>query len=446
MSPVPSLPSDLHYADSDQVELDLDAIIAQGGRIRRRRLIAKAAAVAVVWAVAPMVIVTDVVMQAPGIGPDNVAGQMHSGPNALRTYNGGTARKQAGWVFGPAASPGSGGIAGATYQPDFAMASVDRKLSATVPHRLGPVLAMASTRSADGVWFAAASSQLTLFHLSDQGKLTSVPLARLDSSLPATAGLGLAVSSSGVVWVRVSAALIRYDPRISIVSYWQVPALQNIRPPPRNVYSVAVAPDGSVAVASSASSSVQVLNPRTGTFSYYALPAAADRPLAVGYARDGTLGVGYLHRSLASKVMLVKPSGERLTATVAQSTAVMSYGQSGLLVGAGRPDVVSATGKVRPLTLPAGIQPAPRDAPPPVSLPGGRMGLAYPGEIVTFPARAASVVAASRQAKVWLVQQDRCPRDLACPVGFRMVAADGSGEVWATPEADPYSVVLLLLG
>ena len=115
MSPVPSLPSDLHYADSDQVELDLDAIIAQGGRIRRRRLIAKAAAVAVVWAVAPMVIVTDVVMQAPGIGPDNVAGQMHSGPNALKTYNGAPARKQAGWVFGPAASPGSGGINGATY-------------------------------------------------------------------------------------------------------------------------------------------------------------------------------------------------------------------------------------------------------------------------------------------------------------------------------------------
>jgi len=391
------------------------------------------------------VIVTDIAMQAPGMGSDATASQTRTAVGASRTYNGTAGTKHAGGVFGPAVSPGYGVNAGANYQPAFAIASVDHMLSTIVPRRLGPVVAMASAHPAGGVWFAAASNQLTLFHLSDRGKLRSVRLATPGSSPRSATGLGLAVSSSGVVWISVSATLIRYDPRSAIVSSWQVPAVPSRRPPPRIVYSVAVGPDGEVALATSQSSSVQVLDPRSGTFSDYLLPDRTDEPLAVGYAQDGTLGVGYLHGSHISKVMLIRPSGARLTATVAESSAVTPYGRSGLLVGTGLPDVVSSTGKVRPLALPTGTRSAARSSPPPISLPGDRLGVVLDAGIVTFPAQAASGAAATRESRLWRLPQGRCPSTQACPAGFLIVAADGAGDVWVVPRADPYAVVLLRL-
>src|SRR5215469_15895565 len=56
---------DLHYLDPEQVELDVSAIIARGIRLRRRRLIIKVAAAAVVISIAPVAVVAEVSGSVP---------------------------------------------------------------------------------------------------------------------------------------------------------------------------------------------------------------------------------------------------------------------------------------------------------------------------------------------------------------------------------------------
>jgi hypothetical protein len=197
----------------------------------------------------------------------------------------------------------------------------------------------------------------------------------------------------------------------------------------------------------SRSSSVQVLDPHSGTFSDHPLPSAADQPLAVGYTLTGALGIGFrdLRRARSSGIMLVKRSGARLTAEVAQASAVTSYGQSGLLVGTGTPDVVSSAGKVRPLVLPTDPQNFAQDVTPAVPLPGHRLGLVLDSEIMTFPAAATSVASAASESELWLTPAPQCAHGRDCPDGYRQLATDAAGDIWAVPNADPRAIVLLSL-
>ncbi len=454
MSPAPSLPADLHYADRQPVRLDVAAIIAHGTRIRRRRLLAMAVAVAAVCAVTPAVIVTDVGVPVPVA----TSGQKATTRIGLGPEEGGQAAPAAyapedGVVNGPDArefrAPFANGLV-------IDVATATRRLTARVPRSFGRILAIAGARSGTGVWFAAASTRLTLFHLSASGKISCWPLAG-PSGAQARKGVGLAVTTGGVAWLGVASTLIRIDTETSSVSSWPVPdprsnrlADPRARPdsqPGRAVYSIAAGPDGRVAVAMSRSSSVQVLNPRSWTFSSVWLPAETDQPLAVGFSRDGTLGIGYrdLGRPRSRAVMLVERSGARLTAPVAQSSPVTSYGWSGLLVGTGEPDVVSAAGTSRPLVLPVGAQSVVRDVTPPVPLPGDRLGIALDTGILTFPASAASAVNATSQSELWLPPQQRCARRHGCPAGYRQLAADAGGDVWLVPSADQRVIELLSL-
>ena len=467
MSPAPFLPTDLDYADNDQVQLDVDAIIARGVRLRRRRLLAKVAIATAVAAITPTVILTETSVLPPPVhsvaGPyRDAAKSKTASPRPLTTPNAGDSGPAFGTASVDAGGPAAGtGIAGPVPALrsglNSGVAPAAQRLSATVPPRFGPVLAIAGARSSAAVWFTAESTRLTLFRLSEGHKLRSWPLPAASTSLPARSRVAMTVTKGGVVWIAVSAMLIRYDPRSSVATSWHVPAPRSNRlasrrahgqQPTRTVNSVAVSSDGDVAVAMSRSSSVQVLDPGNGTFSDYALPAATDQPLAVGYTLSGTLGIGFrdLGRARSDAVMLVKPSGALLTADVAQASAVTSYGRSGLLLGTGRPDVVSSGGKVRPLFLPADPQNFADDTSPPVLLPGDRLGIVIDSGIVTFPAAAPSVASAASESHLWLTPAPRCARGSGCPAGYGPVASDAAGGVWAVPNADPRAIVLLGLG
>jgi hypothetical protein len=173
----------------------------------------------------------------------------HVLPGRLRTELG-PVKAAAGRTIAGLQAPGS------RDEPNIDEATAGQRLSATVPPRFGQVLAIAGARPNSGAWFTAASVQLTLFHVSDAGKLRSWPLL-VSSSLRTRSRVGMAVTNSGVVWIGVSSTLIRFDPRSSVVSSWRVPTTRSNRLDDHGAqsghqatgaaYSVAVAPDGNSA-------------------------------------------------------------------------------------------------------------------------------------------------------------------------------------------------------
>jgi hypothetical protein len=470
MNPAPGWAADLHYADDEQVRLDLDVIIARGGRLRRKRRLIRLAAIAAVCATVPAAIFLGRSDPIPRLAPA-VSGPLHAaqehgifGPNVLPgvsspSYNG-PAQGSAGRPFKD------------TYNLKSAPLEAGLQVAARVPARFGRLLAIAGARARSGVWLAAAASRLTLIHLSVDGALKSWRLPAGSGIVRAGTDIGFAVSA-GVAWLGLGSTLIRVDTkaRPALVSSWHVPGPQashtntvmgtylfenrlkmaahatlgsaaTVSQVPRPRYSLAVSSGGRVAVATLHSSSVQLFDPYVGTFSQVRLPAQADQSLAVGFARDGTLGIGYLGKSNRPAVMLVKRSGAEQTATVGQSSAISAYGRSALLVGTSKLDVVSARGKVRQLVLPA-RRPAPdRDTAPPAPLPDGRLGIVSDVGILTFSGAAASVADATDGSLFWRLPRPGCTSS-RCRPGYRLLATDAAGNVWLVPSADQRVIELL---
>jgi hypothetical protein len=503
MNPAPGLPTDLHYADDEQVQLDLAAIIARGAWLRRRRRLVKvaAAAAAAACAIVPAAILlssSDPMLESH---PSTVAGwERRLAPSSGA---GGAVNARLGRPKAPGYAPLSPSVSGPPVSgtPAFrtwrlgdessTALEAGTQVAKSVPTRFGSLVAIAGARARSGVWFTAASARLTLIHLSANGTMRSWELPVTSRQLRASTNVGFAVSA-GVAWLSVGSKLLRVDTKArskaALISSWPVPvpsapqasaygtnlagnANSAAVPPtaehasnaatarttakhasPQVVhqtvaesYSLAVSPRGSVAVARPNSTSVQLFDSRSHTFREIRLPATADRPLAVGFARDGVLGIGYLTRSGAPKVMLVDRSGARHTAAVAQASAITAYGKSALLVGISRPEVVSALGKARPLVLPADQPGLGGDVSAPARLPEDRLGIALDAGILTFPASATSVAEASYSSELWLTPQPRCATK-RCLLGYGLVATDAAGNLWVVPSADQHVIELLRLG
>ncbi|HEX9030754.1 MAG TPA: hypothetical protein VF834_02835 [Streptosporangiaceae bacterium] len=430
-------PANLHYPDEQPVRLDVSAIMTRGTRIRRRRLATRVAGAAVAFAVVPGAIVLTrqptTTLHGTLAAPDTGRrfGQHH--PNTLR-----------------ASSDQATGVR-ATIQTRVAA-------SATLPQGYDPIISLAGDQSGDGVWFWGESSQLKVYHLSRDGQLKTWSVLPLTESLRVGGAAGFAVTSAGVVWLGLNTTLISLDTRTGQVRSWQIPApsgnpaAASYGPPGSNasyeVQALAAAPGGDVAVAKVRSSSVQVLDPATGRFHQVMMPSQDDAPVALGFARDGALGVGYQHvgKPNGSGVVVDPVSGPILVRAVTDSTAVAPYGAAGLLVGEGRPEVVSATGAVRPLALPVdpiGLTAFPA---PPAPLPGGRLATVVHAGILTFPAGATSVAQVRARSVFYQAPVVRCPPVMPsgaggplpsataypgpCYLPIQLLATDARGDFW----------------
>ncbi len=481
MNPCPGTSwPDLHYVETEQVQLDVAAIIARGTRLRRKRLIGKVTAVAVVAAIAPTAVVMDMHPPVPSTliaGPAQVYGprqpyqpyQPSNGHGVMNVPDHVRAAGPAGQVQPPRATAKqvSNPVAG-DFNDNLTNAPPQAPvlLASTLSSRYGSMLAIAGARAGSGVWFAATAAQLTIFRLSVTGAMRSWSLPVPASSVRPGTNVGLAVTATGVAWLGVASTLFRLDTKTAQVSSWPIPvtalsstvtttAARSVRfaaaqpgsAHPLGGDSLAVSPDGHVAVVLPRSTSVQVLNPRNGTFRQIHLLQPTDQPLAVGYAGNGTLGIAFtqLGQRPAGGVLLVTQSGAELTVPVLQPTAVAAYGRSDLLVGVTKLQVVSAQGATRPLLLPAdtdfaGVltQPAP--------LPGKRLGIALDTAILTFPATAESVQVATAQSQLWLAPQPPCRSRRDCPAGYQLMTTDAAGDMWVVPAADQHVVDLVSLG
>lgn len=473
MNPAPGTSwPDLHYVDTEQVELDVSAIIARGTRLRRRRLITKVAATALIISVAPAVAIADMAGTVVINGPEGVPARprlepgtvhkldarAHAPVSASATFGGlNMTETQADKVV---AVPNDVGFAGEDVT--FSLARARVRSAATLSHEYGPLLAIAGARASSGIWFTATAAQLTLFHLSMAGALRSWALPASGSvRASGGVGVGLAVTPAGLAWIGAGSTLVSLNTNSSQVRTWRVPtqgASAAVNHGARHGHnptwpgylladSVAVSPDGHVAVATSHSSRVQVLDPRDGMFRPVRLPGAADQALAVGYARDGTLGIGYWHlgKPDTGAVLLVSPTGRERSTSVAQPTAVAAYGASGLLVGVTKLAVVSAAGRPRPLLLPAGSPEFTSVTTPPAPLPGDRLAIATDTAILTFPATATSATIATDQSQLWVTQSPRCQPRHGCPAGYLLMATDEAGDVWVVPKANPRAVEVVSL-
>jgi hypothetical protein len=452
MNPAPGTSwPDLHYVDAEQVELDVSAIIARGIRLRRRRLIINVAAAAVVVGIAPVAVVVEVSGSVPAHTTKTA-----SEPKAPITgVNAGVNEPATGAAAaGPAtvhraseprkmmAGPLDAGAATAGGDLMVSLAQADVRHATTLPHRFGRMLAVAGALGGGGLWFAATSGQLRLFRLSTAGALTSWPLPTLASSVRANGGVGLAVTTAGVAWIGVGSTLLSLDTKSSRVSTCQLAGAAG----GSIADSVAVSPDGQVAVATSHSSSVRVLDPRAGTLRQIWLPDAHDQALAVGYARNGTLGIGYQRpgKPRSGAVLLVKRTGAERRAPIPQPTAVAAYGASGLLVGIAAPYVVPSRGHPRPLMLPVDSPGTAGVMIPPALLAGNQLAVVMDTAILTFPAITSKAIAIT-QSTLWVTPPPRCRPHRGCPAGYQFGASDSVGNLWLVPKADPRTVELLSL-
>lgn len=481
MNPGLSWP-DLHYLEAEQVQLDVTAIIARGTRLRRKRLLVRGIAIALVCAAVPGILI--IVKADPPATRPVIAGPRVQGFAGLRQYtsengpargepaNGTSADNDVhvptaghikvpatmyGGIAAPVRTPRKAAEVPPSSTPSPSLAQVVVRQTTTLPGQYGPLLAITGASGGSGVWFTAIAAQLTLFRLSVTGALSSWLVPAPPSSTGATTAVGLAVTPAGVAWVGVGSTLIRLDTKTTQVSSWHIPvpqpnslASQRSRSAPERTtatISLAVSPDGQVALAMPMSSSVQVLDPRSGTFQQIRLPNAADQPLAVGYARNGVLGIGYRYAAGThpAGVLLVSRTGGEKSVGVAQPSAVAPYGASELLVGVTELSVISSSGGVRPLVLPSGAPDFANVMTPPASLPGDRLGIVMDTAVLTFPAAAASSAIATGQSELWVTPPWNCSPHRACPAGYRLLATDLTGDIWVVPAAEQRTIELVSL-
>jgi hypothetical protein len=450
-------PVDLGYADSEPVSLDVGAVMTRGMRVRRRRLLTRVAAATMAVAAVPaagliafLAVGSHIAgpegtpaLRPPAVGSPAAAGggsARHSASHNGGSHSGGPVRR--GPVFGYVAAPDDGPLAGRAV-PTRVGASV------TLHGRYGPVTTLAGDQGGDGVWFwDENATEVTIFHLSSDGHLRSWPAAALTPSLTSGTAAGFAVSAGGVAWLGLRSTLIELDTVTGHVRRWQIPApranpaARRFQPPGLRtshlVQSLAVRTSGEIAVCDTNASSVQVLDLASGRWRQVMLPSRDDEPVAVGFAPDGTLGIGYQHAGSPhrSAVLLDPVSGPVISRTVIESRGITAQG-TGFIVGVSRPELVSAAGLVRPLARPAVMLGSIGDAVPLARLPGGRIASIVSGSILAFPASAAS----DRKAAVAAVRYVP-PRDLI--IGF--VAADARGHLWVLPGSGQPAVDELVPG
>jgi hypothetical protein len=494
--PDDSLRARLHYADDEPARLDVAAMVARGTRIRHRRLLTRVSAVALACAVVPVTVAA-----ATSAGPGQAAAQRTIA--SPRRATGGAVHAAAGragtgsdrTAFG-ANSGIATGAAGARSQSagqnDYNAAGRAPGIPATaqgrqVRTRVGvsarltqgaydPINNLVGDSSADGVWFWGLSrTSIKLFRLSRTGHLRAWTVLPSSEKLIVGGVSGFTVTRDGVAWFGLNSTLVRFDTTTGHARTWAIPAprpntwVEKHWPSPLRhqltAQSLAVSASGEVAVAESGdASSAQVLDPATGHFSQVTLPSTYDMPQAVGFTRNGTLGVAYAHVGppQGSGVVLAPAAGPVISRKVADAFGVAPYGATGLLVGASKPDVVSASGVVSPLIMPVSAIGYTGDGTGPAALKGDRLASVLGDAILSFPANATSVASARAGSVLYLLPKEKClpdepgggpgrptatasPAPATCHLPIESLATDKGGDLWVVVATGNPDVVDLLV-
>jgi hypothetical protein len=438
-------PVDLGYPDSEPVGLDVSAIMTRGTRIRRRRLLTRVAAATVAAVAVPAIAFVAVGPRITGQESAPAARSPLTGSRASGTVK--NAADQGGATHGRPFFGYNGTSAGLGSSPVVHMRV---GASVTLHSQYGPVTTLVGDQGGAGVWFwDDNATEVRVFHLSTDGHLRSWPVAARALALTSGAAAGFAVSAGGVAWLGLTSTLIELHTATGHVHRWPIPAPRANQAADRDgpggggagdgVRAVAAGTTGQVAVADRNASSVQVLDPATGHWRQVMLPSPSDEPLAVGYAPNGTLAIGYQHVGSphVSGVLLDPVAGPGISRTVTESSGITAYGTGGFIVGVSRPEVVAASGRVRQLALPAALLDTTGGPVPVAWLPGTRIATIVSGSIMSFPAGAASDRLAQAEAVRYVP-----PRGLI----IQFVATDARGHVWVVPASGQPTVDELVPG
>jgi hypothetical protein len=424
-----SWPSYLNYADTDQVQLDLAAIITEGARLRRRRRLAKAAAAALVCGLLPAA----VALAATGpLGRPNVAASQGSPP--VMAYRFGIDLRQSSVRTAVRLPPG--------YQ----------RVSSLVGDQLRP-----------GVWFwGQATSHISLFHLNRNGALRTWAVHPVARRLHLGDPSGFTVTPSGVAWLGLDSTLIRVETRTGRVRSWSIPKPRPGGTGRSAVEALAANADGQIAVAMSHSSAIQVFSQRTGRFTEVKLPTTTDQPRSMAFARDGTLGVSFTDSSRRDRagVYLLPKTGPLFIASVDDAIGVTPYGARSLIIGVARPDLVTTNGYVTHLVGPSDMANLDVASAAPAQLPDHKLTSVVGAGYLSYPVSSKSVTAAKTSSVLYLAAPNSCgtvtvklpgsaatqptePAPSSCPWPFRLLTSDSAGDVWVVPAASKRTVELL---
>jgi hypothetical protein len=424
-SPDASWPSYLNYSDTEQVQLNLTAIITEGSRLRRKRLLTKAAAAALVCGLVPAAVVIA--------------------------------------ATGPAGSPGVTGPQVSAYRFGINMRQSSVRTAVSLPHRYQRVSSLVGDQVRPGVWFwGQATSRISLFHLDRNGALRSWAVLPLTHRLRIGDSSGFTVTPSGVAWLGLNSTLIRVETKTGRVRSWSIPAPRSGGTERPEVEALAANAGGQIAVAMSHSSAIQVFSQRTGRFTEVKLPTTTDQPRSIAFARDGTLGVSFTDSGHPGRagVYLMPRTGPLFVSAVDDAIGVTPYGSSSLIVGVARPDLVSTTGYVTHLVGPGDMANLDVAAAAPAQLPDNKLTTVVGAGYLSYPVGAQSITEAKISSVLYLAAPNSCgtvslklpgsaatqptePAASSCPWPFRLLTSDSTGDVWVVPAASKRTVELL---
>jgi hypothetical protein len=276
--------------------------------------------------------------------------------------------------------------------------------SSALPADYGPITSLVGSPNGTGVWFwDSTATQDSIFFKSPHDRLKAWTVLTT-STAPEEAASGLAVSSSGEVWLGVNSTLVELTPSTGRVQTWHIPAptdnpgAEHYLPPALKglhaVQALAAGPDGMVAIGMSNSSSVQLFNAGTGQFSEVSMPTTNDEPLSLAYSPDGALGVGFGNFTThqANGAMIVPQTGHATIAVGKDAWSITSYGSSDFLLGSARPYIIRPDGGSFPLNTPTVPLDSSGNAISPALLPGGWLAAVSKIGIIAFPAVDAHVI------------------------------------------------------
>jgi hypothetical protein len=420
-------PSYLNYGDAEQVRLNLTAIISEGSRLRRKRLMTKAAAAALVCGIVPGAVII-------GAAGTTERPSVTAGPQV------------------------------SAYRFGINLRQSSVRTSVSLPHQYQRVSSLAGDQVRPGVWFwGKATSRISLFHLNRDGALQTWTVLPLTRGLRVGASSGFTVTPSGVAWLGLNSTLIRVETRTGRVRSWPIPASRpgddTGRPA---VEALAANADGQIAVAMSHSSAIQVFSQRTGRFTEVKLPTTTDQPRSIAFARDGTLGVSFTDAGRLDRagVYLMPRTGPLFVSPVDDAVGVTPFGASSLIVGVARPDLVSTNGYVTHLVGPGDMANLDVAAAAPARLPDNKLTTVVAAGYLSYPVGAQSVTQAKTSSVLYLAAPNSCgtvsvklpgsaatqptePTSSSCPWPFRLLTSDSTGDVWVVPAASKRTVELL---
>ena len=183
------------------------------------------------------------------------------------------------------------------------------------------------------------------------------------------------------------------------------------------------------------------------------MPGESDGPLAVAYAPNGTLAIGFAdyHSHKADSVLVVGPAGARPhgVVRVADSTSIVSDGSKGFIAGSSQPYLVSAAGTAIPVATPAATFPSVQTGPAVSVTPTGTLAAITSAGIIEFPGGASTAASANSASVTLQLPAEQCPPEQPSGAGgaltpqpsptgpchpeAEVMTVDGAGGIWVVP-------------